>query len=60
MTLDYNVKEKVKIKMLDYIIEIMEFLDKVETKSSGTKSRADPLSVFVVDEDCEKLRKKKS
>ena len=55
MTLDYNVKEKVKIKMLDYIIEIMEFLDKVESKASGTKNISTPMNLFVFDEDRGKL-----
>ena len=46
--------------MLYYINEIMECLDKAERKSSGTKSSAAPLNMFVVDEDCEKLSKEKS
>ena len=57
MSLDYSVKVKVGITILDYINEIMEYLDKEEAISSGTKSSADPLNLFVVDEECEKLTK---
>ena len=46
--------------MLYYIKEIIKCLDKSEPKSSGTKSSADPLNLFVVDQDCEKLSKEKS
>ena len=49
MILEYSVKGKVKITMLDYINEILECLDKAEPKSSGTKSSAAPLNMFVAD-----------
>ena len=45
--------------MLDYINEIMECLDKVEPKASGTKKISTPLNLFVFDEDCGKLIKQK-
>ena len=57
MNLDYRVKVQVKIKMMDYIKEMMECLDKIESKVSRTKSSAAPLNLFVVDEDCEKTSK---
>ena len=57
MTLDYSVKGQVKITMLDYINEILEYLDKEEPKSISTKSSSDTLNLFVVDEYCEKLSK---
>ena len=60
MTLEYIVKGQVKITILDYLNEMMEFLDKAEQKYSGTKSSADPLNQFVVEEDCDKLSKEKS
>ena len=60
MILDYSVKVQVNITMLDYINEILECLDKAESKASGTKLSAGPLNLFVVDEDCEKLSKEKS
>ena len=59
ITLYYSVKGQVNITILDYINEILECLDKAEPKSSGTKSSAVPLNLFVVDEYCEKLSKEK-
>ena len=60
MNLDYSLKSQFNIKMLDYISEILECLEKAEPKSSGTKSSTDPLNLFVVDEVCEKLSKEKA
>ena len=60
MNLEYNVKGLFNITMLDYINEILEFLDKAEPKSNGTKSSAAPLNLFVFGEDREKLSKEKS
>ena len=57
MTLDYSVKGQVKITIMDYINKMLELLDKAEKKDSGTKSSAAPLNLFVVDEECEELRK---
>ena len=59
MTLDYSVKGQVNTTVLDYINEITECLDKAEPKASGTKSSAAPLNLFIVDEECEKIRKRK-
>ena len=60
MNLDYNVKGQFNIKILYYINEILECLDKEEPEDSGTRSSAAPLDLFVVDEDCEKISKEKS
>ena len=57
MTLDNSVKVQVKTTMLDYIKEILECLENVEQKPSGTKSSAAPLNLFVSYEDCDKLSK---
>ena len=38
----------------------MECLYKAEPKTSGTKSSTDPLNLFVVNEDCDKVSKEKS
>ena len=46
--------------MMYYINEILECLDKAESKASGTKSSAAPLNLFVFSEDREKLSKEKS
>ena len=51
MTLDYSVKSQFKITMMYYIKGSMECLDKVEPKASSIKSSADPLNLFVFDED---------
>ena len=57
MNLYYSIKGQVKTTMIYYIKKTMECLDKEEPKSSGTKSSAAPLNLFVVDEECEKLSK---
>jgi uncharacterized Fe-S cluster-containing protein len=46
MTLDYSVPRKVKITILDYVDEILAALDKAEPKGGGTKTSADPDSLF--------------
>ena len=53
------MKGQVKITMLDYINEILECLDKAESKYSGTKSSAAPMNMIVFDEGCEKLSNEK-
>ena len=57
MTVEWSVKVQVNIIILDYIKEIMDCFEQVEPKYSSTKSSAAPLNLFVVDEDCDKLRK---
>jgi hypothetical protein len=58
--LDYSVPGQVKIKILDYVDEILAALDKAEQKGGGTKTSAAPDSLFKVDEDCEKLAQAKA
>jgi hypothetical protein len=60
MTLDYSVPGQVKIKMLDYVDEILAAFYKAEPKGGGTKKSADPDSLFKVDEDWEKLAQAKA
>ena len=48
MTFYYCVKVQLNITIMYYIKEMMEFLDKAETKVSGTKSSAAPMNLFVV------------
>ena len=43
--------------MLYYMKGMMEFFDKAEPKASITESIADPLNLFIVDYDYEKLIK---
>jgi hypothetical protein len=60
MMLDYSVPRQVKIKMLDYVNEILASFDKAEPKGGGTKTSAESDSLFKVDEDCEKLAQAKA
>jgi hypothetical protein len=60
MTLDYSVPGQVKIKILDYVDEILAAFDNAEPKGGGTKTSADPDSLLKVDEDCEKLAQSKA
>jgi hypothetical protein len=60
MTLDYRVRGQVSITMLDYVEEILTAFEKAEPSGTGTKSSAAPENLFVVNEDCEKLRPGKS
>jgi hypothetical protein len=60
MTLDYSVPGQVKITILDYVDEIIAAFDKAEPKGGGTKTSADPDSLFKVKEDCEKLAQVKA
>jgi hypothetical protein len=60
MTLDYTVRDQVKITMFDYVNEILTAFDKAEPKGGGTKTSAAPDSIFKVDENCEKLKQDKA
>jgi hypothetical protein len=60
MTLDYTVRGQVKITMVDYVDEILIAFDKAEPKGGGTKTSAEPDSLFKVDESCEKLKQDKA
>ena len=60
MTLDYTVRGQVSITMLDYVEEILAAFEKAEPSGTGTKSSAAPENLFVVNEDCKKLRPEKS
>jgi hypothetical protein len=60
MTLDYTTPGQVKIKMIDYVQEIINAFDKAEPNGGGTKTSAAPSSLFKIDEDCEKLDEKKA
>ena len=60
MTLDYTTKGLCKIKMLDYIEELINIFHKMDLKETGTKTSAAPSDLFVVKEDCTKLTKEKS
>ena len=46
--------------MLDNTNEMMKCFDKVEPKTSSTKSSAAPMNMFVVNEDCQKIITEKS
>ena len=57
MNLDYNIKVQANSITLGYIKEISDWFEKIEPKSSSTKSSASPLELFLVDEDFETLSK---
>jgi hypothetical protein len=60
MTLDYTVRGQVKITMFNYVNEILDAFDKADPRGRGTKSSAAPVSIFKVDQDCEKLEQDKA
>jgi hypothetical protein len=60
MTLDYSVPGQVKIKMLEYVNEILAAFDKAEPKGGGTKTSAATDCLFKVGEDCDKLTQVKA
>jgi hypothetical protein len=60
MTLDHNVRGQVKITMLDYADKILTAFHKTEPKGGCTKTSAAPVSLFKVDESCEKLKQDKA
>jgi hypothetical protein len=60
MTLDYTVRGQVKIRMFDYVNDIIAAFDKAEPKGGGTNTSAAPDGLFKVDESCEKLKQDKA
>ena len=52
---DYTEGEPIKVRMIDYIDEIIAAFDKEEPIGSGINTRATPEDLYKVDEDCEKL-----
>ena len=60
MTLDYSEDGIVKISMLKYIAETLAEFEKIMPGCEGTKSSAAPKDLFNVDEDCDKLSKRKA
>ena len=59
MTLDYTTKGLCKVKILDYIEELLNTFDKMDPKETGTKTSEAPSNLFVVKEDCTKLTKER-
>ena len=55
MTLDYTVRGRVQITMIDFLDKFLIDFDKAEPKGGGTKTSAAPENTFKVEEDCEKL-----
>ena len=60
MTIDYSEPSQAKITMLNYVKEILTDFVKADHKSTGTKSRATPENLFVVNEEYEKVSTDKS
>jgi hypothetical protein len=60
MTLDYTVRDQVKITMIGYVDEILTAFDKADPKGRGTKTSAASENLFKIDEDCEKLPSNKA
>ena len=59
MTLGYSICGRFKITMFDYIEEIITAFEKAALGKHSTKSSAAPTNLFVVDEDCKKLKQSK-
>ena len=55
MTTDYSEPGQAKVRMLNYVEEILTAFAKSEPKATGKKSSAAPKNLFVVNEECEKL-----
>ena len=51
VTLDYRIRGRVNITMLDYIEEIITAFEKAAPGNNGTTSSAAPINLFVVDKD---------
>ena len=60
MTLDYTTVGQVKTTMLDYIDEVLDAFNKVNTTGGGTQSSNSPAILFNVKEDCIKLISKQA
>jgi hypothetical protein len=60
MTLDYTVREQVKISMFDYVGEIIAAFDKAEPKGGSTKTSTAPDSIFKVEESWDKRKQDKA
>ena len=60
MRIDYSEPGKAKVRMLNYVEEILTAFAKADPKATGTKSSAAPENLFVVNEECEKLSTDKS
>ena len=58
--MDYTVRGKVQITMIDFLDEVLIAFDKGEPKGGGTKTSAAPENLFKVDENCENLPQSKT
>ena len=59
MTIDYTVCGQVRIKMMSYIEGIITSFNKADLKGKGTKLGTATNNLFVVNEDCKKLKQDK-
>ena len=60
MTLDFTTAGQVKVSMFDFVDDLLRDYKKAAPEEHGTKTSAAPRNLFVVDDDCEKLDKKKA
>ena len=60
MTLDFMTARQVKVSMFDYVDDLLRDHKKAAPEEHGTKSSAAPRNLFVMDDNCEKLDKKKA
>ena len=60
MTLDFTTPGQVKVSMFDFVDDLLRDYKKAAPEEHGTKTSAAPRNLFVVDDDCEKLDKKKA
>jgi hypothetical protein len=60
MKLDYTLPGRVQISQFEYIEEILIAFDKADPNGGGTKTSAAPITLFRIDDDCEKLNATKA
>jgi hypothetical protein len=60
MTLDFTTAGQVKVSMFNFVDDLLRDYKKAAPEEHGTKTSAAPRNLFVVDDDCEKLDKKKA
>ena len=60
MTLDFTTAGQVKVSMFNFVDDLLRDYRKAAPEEHGIKTSAAPRNLFVVDDDCEKLDKKKA
>ena len=60
MDLDYTTPKRVRVSMFGYIDELLSAFEKEYPECKGIKSTAAPRNLFIVNEDCKKLKEDKA